>query len=104
MRHLAAITIYAVVLSLAAPAQAGLGALDRACRKSNRPSATPEMCRCIQRVANDSLTRSERRKAAKFFKDPQRAQNMRQSDRSSDKIMWKKYKVFGQRAREICVS
>lgn len=84
------------------PVLAASGVIDRACRKSDRSAATPQLCSCIQKVANKSLSLVERRKAAKFFSDPHMAQEIRQSDRSSDETLWKKYKAFGERARATC--
>ncbi len=84
------------------PAASAAGVIDRACRSSGRTAATPQMCRCIQAVANDSLSRSDRKKAAKFFQDPHLAQVVRQSDRRSDETFWRRYKAFGERARLTC--
>ncbi len=81
---------------------ANTGIIDKACRVAGRSAATPQLCKCIQRVANKSLTRSERKKAAKFFKDPHKAQEVRMSDRRSDETFWKNYKAFGERARVSC--
>ena len=85
-----------------APAPVDAGIIERACRSSGRNAATPQLCRCIQRVANDSLTRTDRKKAAKLFKDPHMAQEIRQSDRRSDERFWKRYKAFGEQARQSC--
>lgn len=84
------------------PVQAATGVIDRACQSSGRSAASPQLCRCIQSVANSSLSRSERKKAAKFFRDPHMAQEIRQSDRSSDERFWKRYRAFGERARLTC--
>lgn len=83
------------------PAAAG-GPIERACRQSGRQAATPAMCQCIQKVANINLNRSEQRKAAKFFKDPHMAQEVRQSDRRSDEALWLRYKAFGKQAAATC--
>lgn len=84
----------------AAPAQAKR--LERACLNSDRASASPELCGCIQRVADQVLTRSDQRLAASFFKDPQRAQDIRQSDRSDHEAFWKRYRTFGDTATKVC--
>lgn len=89
-----------VSASFPVPLEAGI--IDRACRSSGRTAATPQLCRCIQAVANGSLTRSDRKKAAKFFRDPHMAQEIRQSDRRSDESFWLRYKAFGERARQSC--
>lgn len=104
MKNLLSIAVSAAILVsvLPDPVLAGSGVIDRACRQSNRTAASPQLCRCIQRVANDSLTRSERRKVAKWFGDPHQAQVVRQSDHRSDEILWERYKTFGERAARSC--
>ncbi|PCJ08219.1 MAG: hypothetical protein COB16_07715 [Rhodobacteraceae bacterium] len=82
------------------PAQAGL--IERACRQADRTAATPSKCSCIQQVANASLTRSERKKVARWFDDPHQAQVVRQSSQRGDEQLWLRYKAFGQRAARSC--
>nr|WP_226782213.1 hypothetical protein [Oceaniglobus trochenteri] len=82
------------------PVQAGT--IERACLKSDRKAATRALCGCIQQVADLTLDRRDQRLAAKFFRDPHRAQEVRQSDRSSDETFWKKYKQFGSNAKAYC--
>ncbi|SDL80960.1 hypothetical protein [Aliiruegeria lutimaris] len=103
------LTNTALVLALAAPlsvmsapsAEAG-STIERACLKSNRRAASKPLCDCIQRVADQMLTRKEQKMAAKFFTDPHRAQEIRQSDRAGHEEFWKRYKAFGQSAGNIC--
>ena len=103
------LTNIALILALAAPlsvmsvpsAEAG-STIERACLKSNRRAASKPLCGCIQRVADQMLTRKDQRLAAKFFKDPHRAQEIRQSDRAAHEEFWKRYKAFGQSAGDIC--
>ena len=104
MKTFLTIAVCAGLLASGAPAPviAGPGVIDRACRQSNCQAATPQLCSCIQRVANNSLSRSERRKVAKFFSDPHQAQQVRQSDRHTDEALWKRYKAFGEQARSSC--
>lgn len=92
----------ALTVLVPAPAAAGLGEIERACRQSNRAAATPQMCSCIQKVANATLNRTERRKVARWFADPHMAQVVRQSDRRSDEQLWLRYKAFGERAAQVC--
>lgn len=99
---LAALGVAFLITVSPAPALAGMGVIDRACRNSDRSSSSPQLCSCIQKVANRSLSRSERRKVAKWFGDPHRAQVVRQSDRRSDEILWKRYRAFGERAKNTC--
>lgn len=91
-------------LIFATPMQAiaGPGSIDHACRQAARPQATPKLCTCIQQVANTTLTKSERYKVSKWFLDPHKAQQTRQSDRRSDEILWTRYKDFGARAQKTC--
>lgn len=90
-----------VVMALASPATFG-GAIERACKKMDRKAANPATCRCVQRVANEKLSRADRRKAAKFFKDPHLAQVARQSDNRSTEEFWLRYKSFGKAAGRVC--
>lgn len=91
----------AAALLYCAPA-AEAGVISRACLKADRQAASPALCRCIQGVANSSLTRAERKRASKFFADPQQAQDTRQSSRSGDEKFWLRYKAFGQAAQAQC--
>lgn len=98
-----------LILALVAPAATGLSLqpaqakrIERACNNSNRSAANPPLCKCIQRVADQVLTRSDQRLAARFFKDPQKAQDVRQSDRTSHEEFWLRYKTFGTTAKDIC--
>ncbi|MDV7142103.1 hypothetical protein R3X27_05350 [Tropicimonas sp. TH_r6] len=103
LTNTALVLALALPMSIAStvPADAG-STIERACMKSNRRAASKPLCGCIQRVADQMLTRSEQRMAAKLFKDPHRAQEMRQSDRESHEVFWKKYKAFGKSAGNIC--
>lgn len=94
------ITTALVILCLASPVVAA-GKIERACNKSDR-NASRSLCKCIQRVANNELTRSDQKLAAKFFKEPHMAQETRQSDSSTKERFWKRYKKFGQTASENC--
>lgn len=104
MRLLNAVVFFAgcIVATSATPSFSASGVIDRACRKSDREAATPALCSCIQKVANRELSRSDRRRVAKFFDDPHLAQEMRQSDNRSDEKLWLRYKEFGETARAAC--
>ena len=82
------------------PAQSGV--IERACNTAGRDAATPRLCSCIQDVANVTLRNSDQRKAAGFFRDPHRAQEVRQSSRNSDRVFWDRYKAFGEAAEVYC--
>lgn len=48
------------------------------------------------------MSRSQRKKAAKFFGDPHKAQVVRQSSRPSDEKLWENYKTFSAQAAKQC--
>ncbi|WP_133489235.1 hypothetical protein [Aliiroseovarius marinus] len=98
-RAVLAVTLATAMLS--GPSAYG-GTIERACLKADRPNATRSLCRCIQRVADATLSGGERSKVAKFFSDPHKSQSTRQSDRRSDEQFWKKYKKFGELVSQNC--
>ena len=93
---------FAVLICLLLPSVATAGPIERACLKADRPAASRALCGCIQSVAGAILSRSEQRKAASFFKDPHKAQEIRQSDRRSHEAFWKRYKRFAASAEATC--
>ncbi|MCG7493611.1 hypothetical protein [Thalassobius sp. Cn5-15] len=90
----------ALMTPITLPATAG--PIERACLTSPRDGATRQLCGCIGRVAKQTLSSTDQRKAAKFFKDPHSAQEVRQSDRRSDERFWKRYVDFGATAAAVC--
>lgn len=103
MKHiLLALFIAALVLPATAPVATAGGKIQRACIKSDRQAASRPLCRCIQKAANRALTSSDQRLAAKFFKDPQMAQDVRQADDARKEAFWKRYKAFGSTAKATC--
>lgn len=97
----AALMTTALMLCLGPAAEAG-GPIERACNRSDRSAATPTLCDCLQRVADATLKRREQRTAAKLFRDPDRAQEMRRSDRARDEAFWQRYTYFGSAAELNC--
>ena len=87
------------LLALALPASAD--PIERACLKSDRP-ASRALCGCIQDVADLTLTNRDQRLASSFFSDPQKAQDIRMSDRRSHEAFWDRYKAFGETAETYC--
>ena len=77
------------------------GSIEQACNNSPR-NAEPSTCSCIQKVADIKLSRGDQKQAAKFFADPQLAQDTRQSDNPSKERFWLRYKAFGVLASEHC--
>ncbi|SIS67588.1 hypothetical protein [Phaeovulum vinaykumarii] len=94
-------TLLALLLTgISAPA-AFAGPIDGACMRAGRAN-DPALCKCIQRAADLTLTRADQRRAAGFFKDPHKAQEVRQSDRASDAAFWRRYRNFGDTAEAYC--
>ena len=84
------------------PSMVSAGPIETACLRSDRAQATRAMCRCIDSVAQRTLTRSEQRRAATFFRDPQRAQDVRMSKSDRDNALWARYRAFGDHAEQFC--
>ncbi|MEM0935359.1 MAG: hypothetical protein AAF646_00845 [Pseudomonadota bacterium] len=103
------LTTSLIVFSLALPAaillpttEAEARRIERACNQSDRRAVTRELCSCIQRVADQTLTNADQRKGARFFRDPQRAQEVRKSDTPANDAFWERWRNFGTQARNIC--
>lgn len=78
------------------------GILERACLGSSRQAANRAVCGCIQQAANLTLSGSDQRLASDFFKNPDKAQQIRQSDRRAHEAFWQRYKQFGATAQAYC--
>ena len=78
------------------------GPIERACNASDRQNASRSLCSCIQDVADVRLSSKDQKQAAKFFKNPQLAQDTRQSDNRSKETFWLRYKKWGQVAALQC--
>ena len=78
------------------------GPISKACLQAGRKAANRRLCGCIQGVADRQLSGSDQRMAASLFSDPHRAQEIRQSDRSSHEAFWKRYKSFTGTAERTC--
>ena len=78
------------------------GDVAKACISGGRDAANRALCSCVQQVANQSLSGADQRRAAGFFDDPEAAQQVRLSDRSSDAAFWTRYRAFADRAAESC--
>lgn len=105
MRHsrMALVAVIAAgLVTLGAPQEAEASRIERACLQSERSAASRTLCGCIQRVADQMLTRADQRMAARFFTEPQMAQDVRMSDRERDAAFWKRYRAFGETAQKVC--
>ena len=78
------------------------GPIDSACMRSDRKAANRALCNCIQQAADMTLTNSDQRRAAKFFSDPDEAQEVRMSKSDRDNQFWARYRAFGDMAEAYC--
>jgi phytoene dehydrogenase-like protein len=78
------------------------GEIGRACMAGGRNAANPQLCSCIQGVANQSLSGGDQGRVAAFFADPERAEAVRASDSSRDEAFWERYRAFTSQAEAIC--
>ncbi|PTV95847.1 hypothetical protein C8J27_103176 [Rhodobacter aestuarii] len=97
MKHLLTATAFV----LAGTAMAHAGPIDTACLKAGRTSDRA-LCGCIQQVADHVLSKSDQRRAAKFFAEPDMAQEVRMSSRAADEDFWLRYKGFAETAEAYC--
>lgn len=81
---------------------ASAGPISRACMRSDRDAANSAVCGCIQQVADQTLSGSDQRRAAKFFANPDSAQKVFLSKSNSDDAFWDRYKNFGATAEAYC--
>ncbi len=79
-----------------------VGIVERACLGSSRQGASRAVCGCIQQAANLTLSGSDQRMASDFFKNPDKAQQIRQSDQRTHEAFWQRYKQFGATAQAYC--
>lgn len=78
------------------------GPINTACLQSDRKARSRALCGCIQAVANDTLSGAEQRRAVQFYSNPQKAQDIRQSDRPGDERFWRAYRAYAERAEQVC--
>jgi hypothetical protein len=95
-------TCVAVALPFFASIAHAGGPIERACLRSDRKAASRSLCGCIQDVADDTLRAADQRRAASFFKDPEKAHKVWISKSKTDDEFWKRYKSFGAAAEQQC--
>lgn len=81
---------------------ASAGPIESACLRASNGGASRATCGCIQQVADMTLRGGDQRRAAKFFLNPDEAQETRVSKRDSDNAFWARYKQFGETAQAYC--
>ncbi|KIC43806.1 hypothetical protein RA28_19455 [Ruegeria sp. ANG-S4] len=102
MKQFLLIAFCATSMAAISSAQVEAAQIKRACLASDRSAATRDRCTCIQRVANQALTRSDQKTVAKWFTDPHQAQELKMSKTERDDALWDRYQNFGQMAQAIC--
>ncbi|MDN3713382.1 hypothetical protein QWZ10_19570 [Paracoccus cavernae] len=95
------LTIAAIAVVLTTPL-AVAGPIDSACVKSDRGARNAPLCGCIQQVADMTLSRSDQRRAARFFVDAQQAQDARMAKSDAENAFWARYKNFASTAEVYC--
>lgn len=80
------------------------GPIETACNRSDRKAANRPVCNCIQQVADMTLHSTDQRRAAQFFKDPDKAHETWMSKSSRDDAFWDRYKQFGAYAEQYCAA
>lgn len=78
------------------------GEISRACIAADRDRASPQLCGCIQSVANQTLSQRDRSRVATFFADPEVAHATKISDTRADDAFWDRYRNFIDASRGIC--
>jgi hypothetical protein len=91
----------ALAIALVIPTAVSANPIQRACMASDR-TPSRSLCSCIGQVADATLTRSQMREGARWFTDPQRAQEVRQSNRRRDEEMWDAWRTFSTMAEQRC--
>ncbi|MEO9827043.1 MAG: hypothetical protein ABJF50_21795 [Paracoccaceae bacterium] len=76
--------------------------VGNACLSSDRGAGQLSLCSCIQKAADQTLSRRDQKRAASFFADPDLAQTTRRSDTKRDEAFWERYQAFGDVARKHC--
>ncbi|MBI1219761.1 MAG: hypothetical protein GC186_14560 [Rhodobacteraceae bacterium] len=94
--------LLAFVLTILCASLVEAGPIGSACLRSGNSNASPALCGCIQRVADLTLQRADQRRAAGFFQDPDKAQEVRMSKSDDDNAFWQRYSNFGTAAAANC--
>lgn len=94
--------VLAVAVLMITTPLAVAGPIDSACIRSERGAKSRALCGCVQQVANMTLSNSDQRRAASFFRDPHQAQVVRMSKTNADNAFWGRYKKFASTAETYC--
>ena len=97
--------LWAASLAVALPVMSSFahaGAIENACNRSDRKASNRQLCGCIQQVADQTLRGADQRRAASFFKDPEKAHKVWMSKSNADDAFWERYKAFSAQAQVYC--
>ena len=78
------------------------GPIYSACQADGRKAASRARCGCVQAVANQSLSGADQKRGVKYFNDPAKLQEVRQSDNPGNERFWLAWKEYGQAAVAQC--
>lgn len=78
------------------------GMIETACLRSDRPAANRALCGCLQKVANAVLSASQQKRGASFFTDPNKAQEVKASQRPADDAFWARWELFAETSVKHC--
>jgi len=92
--------LFCLAFTLGAPAQAQT--IFKACVASERGASQRSLCSCVQQVADQTLSDRDKRLVAEFFANPERAQDIRTSNRRVHERFWDRYERFGASAEALC--
>lgn len=95
--------LFGVALALWSGA-AVAGPIEKACIKSDRDASSRPLCSCIQYVADRTLYSADQRRAAEFFKNPDKAHAAWMSQSGRDDAFWERYQQFGSYAEQVCTT
>lgn len=95
-------TILLTFALLVLPGVAVAGPIERACLQSDRSAVSRSLCGCIQSVADATLNSRDQRRGARFFSDPELAQDVRRSDTRRDDAFWAEWTDFAASATRAC--
>lgn len=79
------------------------GPVGSACLSAGR-GVSPPLCACIQSVADMTLSGADQKMAARLFADPEKAEEIRVSDRARNKAFWARYQGFASTAGSVCAA
>jgi hypothetical protein len=94
--------IMAAVLMAASAGVAQAQSIERACLRSDRDASGQALCGCIQQAADLTLNARDQKMASSFYRSPQKAQDIRQSNRPAHVRFWQRYKDFLEAAQAFC--